>query len=701
MQFHACLQLHPHRHLIAASRVLGLPLSTKLAKRDLCQQIADHLSRPNLLSALLAQLGNPEIAALQSLAARADPMPVLSFQRHYGPIRSYQPWRSDNPIRPWSDPLSPAEALYYRGLIAIQSPSSHPAILLPDELRSRFQPAPPGPQTAPLPQPSPSLLFDLALFLAYLQRCSVQPRHGRWLSPAHCQALGSCLLPPLPGPALRSELQAPRLAFIHYLAESLDLLHLTGDLLKPTPLAHAWLAQPPARQLRAAWQAWLDPSEANTARWRRFRLPGHTLRDPVGFARNLSALLARQAAAAQTALSHPDWTALADLLPWWEKDQAGSLQDLLASLRAGPLAAFQVLADPSSDLAQGWRLTAQGCWLLLDAEAAASAEAPPQPLHLSPSLTIALEKGSSPPALLALSPWAELQPGPILRFTERSIAAALDDGATLPDLIALLTRHLNGSPSAGRGPGMDGQGPGLDGQVEILRGWAERHAPLTLQPALLLRSPSPDQMDRLWQDRKIRPHLGRRLAPDLAVVQTPQVQRLIAALQRQDYPLRSPASQAAPFPACQPAADAYWQALALTLYDHLARRLDIGLPPPGVVQEKALAALDGGQRAALEQVAGQALQALEQALEGPPPLPVGQSCQEIEACIQRALAGEQRLRLRYYSPWQGEISQRTVTPLQLEWRGDHRYLLAHCHQAQAQRSFRLDRILEIQIETPP
>lgn len=63
--------------------------------------------------------------------------------------------------------------------------------------------------------------------------------------------------------------------------------------------------------------------------------------------------------------------------------------------------------------------------------------------------------------------------------------------------------------------------------------------------------------------------------------------------------------------------------------------------------------------------------------------------------IQRALALNQRLHIRYRSG-KGGVTERTIQPLQLT--GD--YLVAYCHLRQEERTFRLDRIIELRPEEP-
>jgi len=79
--------------------------------------------------------------------------------------------------------------------------------------------------------------------------------------------------------------------------------------------------------------------------------------------------------------------------------------------------------------------------------------------------------------------------------------------------------------------------------------------------------------------------------------------------------------------------------------------------------------------------------------------------------VGTALTGGRRLWIRYLSPFNGEISERFVTPKQVAKQvsagypqrsrrnasPEVAYLIAHCHTADAERNFRIDRILKMKI----
>lgn len=55
----------------------------------------------------------------------------------------------------------------------------------------------------------------------------------------------------------------------------------------------------------------------------------------------------------------------------------------------------------------------------------------------------------------------------------------------------------------------------------------------------------------------------------------------------------------------------------------------------------------------------------------------------------------------YQRPRQATPSTRTITPQHIEQRGRYYYLIARCHNANATRTFRLDRIRAIRTHKPP
>jgi DNA polymerase-3 subunit epsilon len=68
--------------------------------------------------------------------------------------------------------------------------------------------------------------------------------------------------------------------------------------------------------------------------------------------------------------------------------------------------------------------------------------------------------------------------------------------------------------------------------------------------------------------------------------------------------------------------------------------------------------------------------------------------------LEEALRTGQAILIEYLSA-QGELTHRWVLPLRLDERYGMRYLVAYCHLRQAERSFRVDRILGVRLRGEP
>lgn len=681
-----CLHFTPLRTLLAICQANGFGCDRHASKASLESVLVGRLAR-FCQPVFLSQLPASHLNILSALAHCQGQMPLGLFEASFGLIRPYRPWRSDAPRHPWRAPVSLSEELIFRGLIfVIRLPGQPAQVVLPDEIALVLQePEHPTPSLAPGPEAG-SWLLDLVLFLVYLQQVDVRPIHGRWLSVHHCRQLGACLSPPLQGAwqSLPSERHATRIAFLHYLAERLNLLTTTAGLLKPSPSVATWLAQDPAELLATCWRSWLAPDEANRHLWRRFRLPGYTLRDPAGFVRRFVNHLAGVPSSLSSVAAQ---SVLAELLPWWEREQdVSALQTLIAALLTGPLVWLDVVetsgaaSDPSTS-----RLTPWGAWLCGGNGAARPDDfAVPSLTDVVVSLDGVATNLPSVLAVLAIAPWCDLQSGPCLCLTPASLTRALAQGAQLSDLFALWQRWLT-SPLSSE-------------QQALLRTWANVVRWAELRSALLLHTNFSSDLDALWEDRAARSHLDQRLAGDLASVRSSDPVRLVRALQARNVVLRRSDLASTPTPtADQPTltkGDHWWLYTAALLHRDLASRL--GLPsPPGATLAALQAILGPAELAAARAAAQAASEALQHVVDGPAGLPVHILLEQVEECLLAAIEAGELVRLVYWSPWHHETTQRCVRPLQLQWRGDHRYLVAFCLLANAERTFRLDRIIDL------
>jgi len=91
--------------------------STRQAKQPLIAQLQSHLTKTEVLSLILTQLDAFGKDALRQLLIAEGALPVHTFEKRFGPVRPYRPWRQDKAqLQPWLAPISTTEQLWYLGL---------------------------------------------------------------------------------------------------------------------------------------------------------------------------------------------------------------------------------------------------------------------------------------------------------------------------------------------------------------------------------------------------------------------------------------------------------------------------------------------------------------------------------------------------------------------------------------------------------
>lgn len=69
--------------------------------------------------------------------------------------------------------------------------------------------------------------------------------------------------------------------------------------------------------------------------------------------------------------------------------------------------------------------------------------------------------------------------------------------------------------------------------------------------------------------------------------------------------------------------------------------------------------------------------------------------------VQDALRMRSNLWIKYFSPHNGEITDRLVTPKEISnenrWNDAEAYLIGYCHSAKSERSFRIERMLDVRM----
>jgi hypothetical protein len=202
-------------------------------------------------------LGPEESAALEDLINSGGRTPVASFERVHGTVRHMGPGRLERE-EPWLDPISPAEALWYRGFLFRAFDESEMSDLveyyyLPDELFGQF-PKQSLETDKPIDQKSTQLtqvtqpeeyipeitdaVDDITTIIAYAQNLPVQEEDLKSIQPL----------------LLNRNLKRASLLFV--LASELHLLRATDEGAKPSRKIVTWLQKKREESLRDVANAW-------------------------------------------------------------------------------------------------------------------------------------------------------------------------------------------------------------------------------------------------------------------------------------------------------------------------------------------------------------------------------------------------------------------------------------------------------------
>ena len=269
---HQCLLHADLARLQVIARFWDVDL-TAGRQREVAAELAEAMISPQAIAVARDALPDDQRRALKALLAAGGLMPLQVFSRQWGEIRAMGPGRLERE-HPWREPISPAEGLWYHGLLYRtfdQGPEgAFEVAFVPEELRPHLPAA-----TAPAPRISlestsepgvvrstgDTFLDDACTLLAFLQNERLRPRQdGTWPSRHETQLAGQLRDP---DPA--------RLDLLRHLAHTLDWLRLTtgpqtsGGHLRPNPgPAIAWLQLPAAdEQRRQLAEAWRDDATWN------------------------------------------------------------------------------------------------------------------------------------------------------------------------------------------------------------------------------------------------------------------------------------------------------------------------------------------------------------------------------------------------------------------------------------------------------
>lgn len=243
----------------ALLRVIAARWSIEIAglkPRDLIAQLENAIGDPARSSVMLDQLTPTEREALRVLLTAGGTLPAARFSQRFGAIRSVGPARLERE-QPWRSPASPAEGLWYLGLIykgfeQLPNGDMRDVFIAPAELQPvlpLLASAPPDQTPLPLTV-APDTIRSHGAALADDACTLLSHLHNRFV-----RAADRSLLTVLT-PQLRSADPA-RWLFLRRVLTQARLVKLAGQRLRPDPRVSAdWLRAPTLDQLRALFEAW-------------------------------------------------------------------------------------------------------------------------------------------------------------------------------------------------------------------------------------------------------------------------------------------------------------------------------------------------------------------------------------------------------------------------------------------------------------
>ena len=508
---------------VIASR-WDIPIDASTRPRDIAGAIAAGLSRADHALGIVERLTPPEREALRALIANGGSMGASGFAQRFGSIRPIGPARLERD-QPWRAPVSPAEGLWYLGLIYRafeQRPGGmQEVIVAPVELHAlrpllaaQDLPAEALPPVAAPERPTCAgamLADDLCTLLAHL----LNPRDRAWTRQ---------LRDPDPD----------RLVFLSHFAQRARLVQPDQRRLDPAP-ALAWLGAPTLDQLRGLFSAWSDDGAWNDLQHvpgLKLEATGQWSNDPVAarraILRHLRAALPEtwhpiDALVAHIKQQSPDF-ARSDLDTGYIRDAASgdylrgfAAWDrvegaLIKSVLHRPLLWLGVV-DVGRDV---FRITPVGAVLLGRSDARLSEPAAKYTVQSDATIVVSASRRYDRFQIARVADFVSAGDVYVYRLTPGSLARARSQRIDVGRIIESLRRASQ----------VDLPAP----VIKALQRWAGKGSEARLERAIILRVKSPAILKSLQSSPKTRALIGEALGPLAVKVDEKNWHRLVTAL---------------------------------------------------------------------------------------------------------------------------------------------------------------------------
>ena len=477
--------------LRAIARARGLELQ-EMRPIQAVNELKTHLLNQEAMDWALSRLDQGSRAALDTLSNAGGKMKAHLFTHSFGTLRPMGPGRLERE-KPWLAPASPAEQLWFMGLIfktfaEVGQGYRTEFFYIPSDLVPLLPPV-----QVELPQfvveslnpPSfvrrggLSLLDDLFSLLTNLQAAPLPTNPQGQLTPTAREQIHRYFQ----SPAALSDQSLPpeklgRIEFLYHLVRVAGQVHVVDRKLKPNPVRiKPWLKLGQDRQLFTLQQTWQTDSTWDELR----HIPSLKIEE-TGWQND--PILARQAILTRLSQCPPEtWLSITSLVAaikavdpdfarpdgdyrsWYIRDAATGeyLMNfacwdqvegaLVRCLITGPLFGLGVTdlgyEDEAVELAAAFQITARGAALLGLAPPPPDREAPPIPLTVQPDFTIHLPAASRLHERFQVHRFARfrqvIEDGEIVyQISRRSLYAAQQQGISPRMIVAFLQKNSRG-----------------------------------------------------------------------------------------------------------------------------------------------------------------------------------------------------------------------------------------------------------------